>query len=218
MAFGLRGQYYKYREFSLNLLALYKQRADVQAFLEIILSLATLIVFIVFAIKPTILTMVSLNKEISAKQAVLDGLNQKITDLQTANNVYRENQAIIPDIDSAIFSSPRPDSISKQVLGIAAKNSVTIIGLSLGSVAIVGQGPQSKDASDLKPLPNGALPLGVTINIKGDYQNILAFLIDIEKLRIPIKMDTLSINTSKLASETFLNEFVSARIPYLKNQ
>lgn len=224
MAVGWRGQYYKYREFSLNLLAIYKQRADVQAFLEIILSLVTLIVFIVFAIKPTALTMISLNKEIGSKESTLSVLNQKISDLQTANSVYAGNAATIPNIDAAIFTLPKPDTVAKQVLAVGLKNSVTISGLSIGQAMILGQSKENTDSSpsalDLKALPNGAKALVVSINVKGDYSNLVAFLMDLEKLRIPVKIDDLTINSSQLVSESTLTltELINARIPYLGKQ
>lgn len=217
MAFGWHGQYYKYREFSLNLLAIYKQRADVQAFLEIILSLTTLIVFIVFAIKPTTLTMVNLNKEINSKEETLNSLNQKIQDLQTANSVFLENQVIVPDVDASIFSLPQPDTISKQILGLATKDNVTLQSLSIGQTVIIGQPNSHKGLANIKPLPNGARALSVTINAKGNYVNIVTFLTDLENLRIPIKIDTVTINSSQLTSDSSLIGLVSARVPYLES-
>jgi hypothetical protein len=218
MATGIRGQYYKYREFSLNLLSLYKQRADVQAFLEIILSLATLIIFVIFAIKPTILTMITLNKEIKTKQETLNGLNQKITDLQTANRVYRDNEAFIPDIDSAIFGIPSPETISEQVLRLGQKNSVTITGLSIGEVSLIGQSNSQKETVELPQLPGGAKSISVAINTKGSYSNLSTFLKDVENSRIPIKLDTLTISSSQLVSGDILGELINSRVPYFGKQ
>lgn len=219
MALGLRGQYYRYREFSLNLLAIYKQRSDVQAFLEIILSLSTLIVFIVFAIKPTALTMISLNKEITAKQQTLNSLNQKITDLQTANAVYSQNESVIPDINTAIFTLARPDTLSKQILGLASQNSVTILSLTIGQATFFGQINQPKltDVKSLQPLPNNAQSMPVLINIKGDYQHLFSFLTDLEKLRIPVKIDTATLSSSQLNGDNILTELINARVPYLES-
>lgn len=214
MALGWRGQYYKYREFSLNLLAIYKQRSDVQAFLEIILSLTTLIVFTIFAIKPTALTMITLNKEIKSKEETLSGLNQKISDLALANNVYVQNQAVIPDIDAAVFTIPQPDSVSRQILTIGQKNSVSITGLAIGQATILGQKNLHKEPTDLKPLPNNTQSLPVSINVSGEYNNLMSFLKDLEQLRIPLKIDKLTINSSVLKANT-LTELINIRVPYL---
>lgn len=214
MAVGIKGQYYKYREFSVNLLSMYKQRADVQAFLEIILSLGTLIVFVVFAIKPTILTMISLRKEIKSKQETLNALNQKITDLQTANRVYQSNITVIPDIESAIFGAPLPETVTEQILGLGLKNSVNVAGLTIGQVALVGQNNTRKEAADLPQLPGGSQSLPVTINVKGEYLNLKTFLADLENSRIPIKLDSLTVSSSQLSFGNILGEFINSRIPY----
>jgi len=214
MAVGIKGQYYKYREFSVNLLSMYKQRADVQAFLEIILSLGTLIVFVVFAIKPTILTMISLRKEIKSKQETLNALNQKITDLQTANRVYQSNITVIPNIESAIFGAPLPETVTEQILGLGLKNSVNVAGLSIGQVALVGQNNTRKEAADLPQLPGGSQSLPVTINVKGEYLNLKTFLADLENSRIPIKLDSLTLSSSQLSFGNILGEFINSRIPY----
>lgn len=217
MALGWRGQYYKYREFSLNLLAIYKQRPDVKAFLEIILSLSTLIIFILFALKPTALTMISLFNEIKEKRATLDSLNQKINDLQTANRVYAGNQTVISDIDSSIFTAPEPQTISKQILGMALKNSIDILGISLGQVALVGKVVTTPGAavSDLKPLPSPALSMQMSISAKGTYENLYSFIKDLENLKIPIKFDGITLNSSSTPGSNAIVILLNGRVPYL---
>lgn len=225
MALGWRGQYYKYKEFSLNLLAIYKQRTDIQAFLEIVLSTITLIVFIVFAIKPTALTMIGLNKEIKTKQETLNGLNKKIGDLQVANGVFIQNQQIIPDIEMSVPDKPQPEEISGQVTGLAAKNSVKILGISIGQVVISGHINSPANSTtisnkdlDLKPLPKGSKAMPISINVTGDYSNLVLFLLDLEKLRIPVKIDTISLSSSLGEANGGINELINGRVPYLGKQ
>src|SRR5690242_5505892 len=139
MATGWREQYFRYKNFFLNIYALYHQRKDLRAFLELILSLSTVVIFVLFALKPTALTIVSLYNQIQSKQSMLTGLTQKVRDLQTANQVFNKNQSVIPDIDAAIFGSPEADAVSKQIVGLASKNYVSLLGISIGQVAIVGK-------------------------------------------------------------------------------
>ncbi len=198
----------------MHLLAIYKQRSDLKAFLEIILSLSTLIVFIVFALKPTALTMVTLNKEIKEKKDTLNALNQKINDLQTANNVFIENQSVIPDIDAAIATNPKPDTLSKQILGIAQKDSVNLVGISVGQVPILGASSQPKDLpTELTPLPAGAESMSVSVSAKGSYSDLITFLRDLENLRIPIKVDLLTLSSSQ--TDSAITELITGRVPYL---
>jgi hypothetical protein len=216
MAAGWRGQYYRYRQLSLNLLAVYKQRSDLRAFLEIALSLSTLIVFIVFAIKPTALTMITLNQEINAKKATLNTLNQKISDLQIANDIYIQNEAAIPIIDTSVFTSPQPEILSKQIMGLAAKNSVNVLGISIDKTILIGQITTPKAAApEAKPLPNGAHAMPISISATGSYSNLSGFLQDLEKLRIPIKFDSISVTSGRQSIDDSLVELITGRVPYL---
>ena len=95
MALGWRGSYSRYKEFFLNITALYKKKAELRAFLEIILSLSTIIIFLLFALKPTVITIVSLLQQIKEKQATLSGLTQKVSDLQKASSLLQQNRASI---------------------------------------------------------------------------------------------------------------------------
>lgn len=215
MALGWRGQYYKYREFSLNLLALYKGRSDLQAFLEITLSLTTLIIFIVFAIKPTAVTIVGLTQEIKAKKETLSNLNQKISDLQKAQSLVAQNQDLISLIDSAIFNTPQPDALSKQILGIGQKNSVEVSGISIGKAVFLGDLNVANDEDKTEPITDVDKVMSVSANVKGDYTNLLAFLTDLENSRVPVKIDMITMSTSLIGDEETLSIQIQGRVPYL---
>lgn len=218
MTLGWRGQYFRYKDFYLNILVLYKQRKDLRAFLELILSLSTIIIFVVFALKPTALTIISLYNDVKVKKEILSSLNQKISDLQTANNVYSQNKNFIPDIDAAVFGNPQPDAVSKQILGLGSKDSVTLLGVSIGQVVLVGKTNISKTSSELKPLPGGAQSMPVSISVKGPYANLLTFIKDFENLRIPAKIDSLTINSAETQGGNVIVGVITARVPYLGEQ
>ncbi len=214
MATGWRGQYYRYKDLFLNIVNLYKQRRDLRAFLEVVLSLSTVIIFVVFALKPTAVTIISLYNQIKNKKDTLNSLNQKVANLKTANNVFAKNENFIPDIDAAIFTYPQPDAISKQVLGLATKNSVNLLGVSVGQITLIGKSTVSKDPS-VKPLPGNALSMPISISVKGNYPSLLTFIKDLENLRIPVKIDSLAINSSQTEGGSVIVGTITARVPYL---
>src|SRR4030042_3130394 len=153
MALGWRDQYNRYKGYFLNIVNLYKQRADLRAFTEVILSITTITIFIVFALKPTALTIIALAKEINEKKETSAKLDQKISDLQEASLVYSQSQTAILSVNTAIPDGPQPDIISGQVVGLAGKNSVRVLGLSVGQVALIGKDSAAKKSTDLRPLP-----------------------------------------------------------------
>jgi hypothetical protein len=214
MALGWRGSYLRYREFFLNVTNLYKQRADLRAFLEIILSISTVTIFLLFALKPTALTIISLLKEIREKRATVVALDKKVSDLEIASGVYSENVNVIPDVKTAVSTFPEPDLISKQIQGLAAKNSVSVLGLSIGQTTLIGKATQKK-SSEFKSLPGDASEMPLSISVKGDYSNLNSFLKDFENLRIITKIDVLAINSSQTETGQVLVAAINARVPFL---
>lgn len=215
MALGWRDQYTRYREFYLNILNLYKQKADLRAFLEIILSLTTVTIFTLFAIKPTVITIIGLVREIEEKKTTLAALEQKVQSLEAAGNLYVQNQDVVPIVDSAISTLPSPDLISKQLLGLSGKYNVEIMGISVGQVTIIGTGAEKKGKSDFKPLPGNANEMAFSVSIRGDYPSIISFLRGLENLRLATKADLVSINSANTEEGRVIVAVINGRIPFL---
>ena len=90
MALGWKKDYLRYKSFFLNVLAIYKQRTDLHLFSEILLSLITILLFGIFAIRPTLLTIAQLVKDIRGKEATLALMDQKINSLNRARAILAE--------------------------------------------------------------------------------------------------------------------------------
>lgn len=215
MALGWRGQYTRYREYFLNIMALYRNRADLKAFLEIILSLSTITIFLLFALKPTALTIISLYNQIQDKKKILASLDQKIRDLTTANDVFAQNQGNIADIDSSISNQASPHLAAQQIQGVASKNSVNVLGISAGEVTLVGTPAKKKGATELKPLPENAFEMPISISIRGSFTSLLTFIKDFENLRLVSKLDVLGISASETDTGRVIVAVISARFPFL---
>ena len=215
MAVGWRGSYLRYREYFLNIANLYKQRADLRAFLEIILSLSTITIFLLFALKPTALTIISLTQEIREKKQTVAELDKKISDLKIATSVFAQNQAFIPDINAAIGTIANPEVFAKQVQGLASKNGVSIQGMSIGQITLVGKDAGTKKSSETKPLPEGAREMQVSVSVKGDYIALLSFIKDLQNLRLANKVDILGISASTTESGRVIVAVISGRVPFL---
>jgi len=215
MATTWRDQYARYREFYLNIQSLYKQRADIRAFLEIILSISTVIIFLLFALKPTALTIISLYGQIQEKKNEVAALDQKLNDLQVADGVFTQNQNVIPDVDAAVTNSPRPDVISQQIQAIASRDLVNVLGVSVGEVGISGNVVTQKPTQDVVPLPDSAHEMSISITVKGDYPGISAFLRDFENLRMITKIDVTAISVNSSEQGKVIVAVISGRVPYI---
>lgn len=218
MALGWRKEYLRYREFFMNIVALYKKRWDLRAFLEILLSLGTVSFFIVFALKPTVLTIAELYKEIQTKKETVAKLDEKIKNLTIAQQVWARDEAKISLSKTSVPSSPVPESYVRQIEGLAAQNGISLLGISVGEVTLVGETKETAaEETDLAPLPEDASAVTFSVSITGAYQQLFSFLAGLENLRRPLKIDAVSITSSE-NEEGIIKQIllVSGRVPFLK--
>jgi len=141
-------------------------------------------------------------------------LTQKVDDLQKASGLLQQNQAFIQNINTAVPTLPKPNILAEQVSGLAAKNSVGILGFSINQTTLVGTSV-NKSLSDFKPLPGNAKEMPFSVSITGPYPNLIAFTKDFENLRIATKIDTLGVNSSVTDKGLVIVTVISGRTPFL---
>lgn len=217
MANNWKGDYMRYKDFFLNVLQVYYAKPNIKIYLELMLSLTTIIVFSIFAIKPTILTIIELNKEIQTKEDIIAGINQKLIDLQKANDIMQNEVEKLAKIDAAIPSSASPENIILEMERLAAKSSLQILNLSMSEVTIMGNEKlKKKGVGDLEKLPLEANELPFTVSLSGSYQNLILLISDIENQIRPVKIDSLTINTSITDEGKVLILTITGRLPFVK--
>ncbi len=186
-----------------------------RAFLEIVLSITTVIIFLLFALKPTAQTIISLVEQIKAEKATLAVLTQKVNDLEKASALLTQNQNYLPDIDLAVSSAPAPEVFAKQAEGVAVKNNVSIIGLSMNNITLVGAPKKVGSPENVEPLPGNAYEMAYSIGVKGNYSDIDSFLKNLESLRVISRIDSVSITSSVGDAGRVIVAVISGRIPYV---
>ncbi len=214
MALGWRRDYIRYQGFFLNVYSAYKNRQDVRVFMELLLTLATIAILVVFALRPTILTIIELVNQINAKEELIAKMDQKIQNLATAQSLYARESKRIGLLNSAIPTSPDPDKLMQQLQGVAAKNAVTVSSISVGEVVLLGEGTtQKKGRGRGIELPEGAKSIDFSVNATGDYNLVKALLSDLEKTLRPTVFDSFTISAS--GDDTFtLSARTSAKSAY----
>lgn len=215
MALGWKGQYFRYREFFLNIYTVYKTKPDVRMFLEILLSLVTVSLFAAFALKPTLLTISGLLVETKAKEEVLQKLDQKITALAGARTAFDRETQRIPLALTAVPNQAAADILVFQLQAASRAHSLTTIGISTGEITLVGEELKQKKNEGVTPLPDNASGIDFSISVSGNYQDLISFMGSLESLRIPIYFDTISLSSSKNDGGKFLILVISGRTPYL---
>lgn len=217
------GQEYQfYRKYLFQIMQLYRNRADVRAFLEILLSLFTVAIFGVFAIKPTVVTIGGLITEIRSKTQISQQLDQKIQALAAAQQIYEQEKAKIALLETAIPTSPALEDYVKQAELLAIDHQVSIEIVSVKNVPLIGEAvlsettvvPESEEDT-VEPFPPNGQAIEATLAVSGAYQDLLAYLKDIEEARRASLMDSVSFNSVATTADEVLIMTMQKRFAYL---
>ena len=202
----------------LNTVAQYKDRKDIRTYLEILLSLATVSAFAIFALRPTLLTIAELLRDIESKQQTIETMDAKIDNLAQANVLYSANKNNIDLLANAIPEEPEPDLLIRQLEGLINRHPATILSINVGNAVLLGPSgpPTGPPNTDIRPYPAGAKALTFSINATGDYQTLANLITDLENMRRPVTIDSLNFNKKEVQNEADqLILVINSRVPYL---
>ncbi len=182
MSTTLNERYLRSRRMVQKAIQEYSERPALRAYAEIFLTLTAISLFGVFAIRPTIITIGRLLQEIKAKEETLKTMNEKITNLNTAKDLYTRESEKIKLVEEAIPRRPEPDILALQIEELARESNTVINNLTIEGTKILGDPPPEDDQT-----------LSLTLNLSGSYQNLIKFAKDMENLRRPIRYSAMTI-------------------------
>lgn len=171
-----------------------------------IFTLVVIIIFIFFAIKPTVETILVLQKKFTETSDALDKINKKANNLSLGKQNY-------DNLDPAIKSKVAldiPDTVSlksiTQTLEQTAKShEASVSALQIQPIVI-----NSKSENSLGALTE----IDFTFNIEGNYANLIALLQDLKSSSRLISIDSLSL--SKLTEGSGLIMSITGKGYYIK--
>ena len=183
MASSLTRQYAAYYQ---KASALY-QRPQVRASLEIILSVFTVSLLILFAIRPTLTNVASLQKKIEDQEVVLKKADIKLGQLIRAEGQLSENQNRLGLLDDAIPNTFDYFNISKRIEIIGQENFVNLELIRLPGSILVGDSQIPGLTGDraggiVRPNEQGLVIIPINFSVKGSQTQVLGFIKDMEKM------------------------------------
>ena len=214
-----RENYTRYRSIFLHLIDTYRKKPSVKMFLELLLTLSTITIFTIFALKPTVSTIIDLTKEIKTKKETVAKMDTKIKNLIEAQNTLSRERGRLQILDFAIPSNPSPAKAIGQFLGLSNEKGIPLKTAYTDEIFLKG-GQKGKQSSskDKEKLPENIDSFGLSLNFEGNFQQLIEILKTIENMRRPIKID--SINLTKKSSEnetsSTINLTIAGRVPFLK--
>ena len=181
--FGLRIQQQTYRRYYHNVLAYYRRPA-VHLYLNAVLSLFAIAFFGWFALRPTAKTITSLIKEIEEYRQINQKLDSKIQSLSRAQAAFLQAKPYFPLLDQALPAAPESAVFLRQIEVLAFQHSVALSALSIDSVVLktTGADTVNKEKTDSKEGLLKDKTLKFSVSCQGNYQNVKAFLNELERL------------------------------------
>ena len=152
--------------------------------------------FGIFAINPTITTIIDLRKQLADNEMVEEKLQTKINNLTQLQSQYESIAAELPLVLEAVPASAETLLLIGQVQAIADKYNLTITSLRVSEVQLATSKPIVS--------PQGTA-YTFTLEADGTYQNMLNFVTALTKANRIIVVDSVSINKSAESAGLVLN-------------
>lgn len=171
-----------------------------------IFSLLVITILIYFAIKPTVETILILQKKIADADAVLQKVTQKANNLSLGQKNYDNlDQNIKDKISAAIPDSINLKSVSQTLERAARNHEASVSALQIQPLII-----ETKIADKLGILTE----VKFTFNTEGSYSNLTALLQDLKASNRLISIDSLSLSKTSDGKALILS--LSGKAFYLK--
>jgi Tfp pilus assembly protein PilO len=182
------------------------QKPVAKVSLELFLSIGAVLFFAIFAVRPTLLTMAELVKEIEDKQKLDQQLQQKIAALSTAQSTYLSLQDRLIALDQAIPNTPQFIRSLKLLEKVASEQQLIISNLTVNEI------PQEEAADQSKDLQRVTIPVSVTVT--GEYASIKGFIEQVLNLRRTYIIDTVVFSKNDERGQERLDAIITFGMPY----
>lgn len=171
-----------------------------------IFTLLVMIIFIFFAIKPTIETILVLQKKLENYDQILEKVEKKANDLSLGKKNYDElDQSIKIKLQNAIPDTADIKSVILNIEQITKKHEASISAIQIQPIVLT---PKKADQA-------GVLSeVDFTINIEGFYPNLIRILQDLRGSSRVFSIDSMSLN--KLSEGTGLILSITGKAFYIK--
>ena len=226
MDFDWQTQYRRYQRYFVNLGQFYHQK-KARVYTGIVASILAAAFFLFFAIKPTLVTISGLIKEIQDKKMVAEKLESKIRALGPAQKQYTLIKADLYLVDQALPFHPQVSLLVKQLEALGRQTGVILETIQFSQVTLKGSTPSKSKTTPTPEKPSAKTASseeksGVVFDLvaSGNYQNLKSFLYSLSSLRRVILIEAFAFKAdseNKEATNEVLNLTVKAGAYFLRN-
>ncbi len=171
-----------------------------------IFTIIMTIVFIIFAIKPTLETILVLQKRLTNQQEIISKLDKVIESLQTAQNNYRKiDENTMSKIKTAVPDNPDLPNLIRSLENTTLQTQASISALQFQPV-VIGKS-SSGETSSLQEI-------SFTFNVEGSYDNLKLILQNLKNNIRIVTIENLSFNRVEGGKSLLMS--ISGKAYYLK--
>lgn len=178
-----------------------------KSFAWLSLSVFTVAFFLIVAIRPTVITITKLIKEIEEKEAASLLLDKKIASLVAAQKIYAENGQRLPMLDQALPEKSEFPWLANFLDSAALSSQVELSSLSFEKINL-NFVPSAKESE--KPPTHRSV--NFSTNAKGDYLNLKNFVSFLEGSRRLIRIELAKVSETKKKDEGEINTTLQLNI------
>src|SRR3990167_6195651 len=160
-----------------------------------VFSLALMIILLVFAFRPTLVTISTFVGKIQSYKEIDAKLDQKIMAVQRASEELQKNENRLSLIEEALPETAQWEGWSKTILGKASESGVTIDLLTVEKIPLPGNVPPPVKKDLL--LPENSQRLVFTLKGTAQYDQIRLLITKLESLRRVTMVANLTIGKTK---------------------
>jgi len=174
---------------------------------ELFLSIAVVIFFAMFAIRPTLLTMSELVKEIEDKRKLDTQMAQKVAALSAAQAQYLNIKDRVFILEESLPTGSNVKNTLKIIEKVASDQELVINTMTL--LEIPDDPPQDTPLSKLerKPMP-------IQMTVVGSYASIRSFVEDLRNNRRSFAMERITFSTDDNRGQKSLEATILISAPY----
>lgn len=180
----------------------------IRTYSSLAFSLVAVMIFAIFAIKPTVTTILVLEQRINEQRQIADGLKKKSQNLTLGKqNLEKIDSQTLDKLNALLPSKTDITTIGESVSSIARQNGASVSAIQFQPTDLKGQ------PSKLNPNPSQN-EVSFVLNLTGSYDQLLVALTNL--LNSPRLVQIDSVTLSQLSANV-LTMSVSLRSFYLQN-
>ena len=183
------------------------ERPVAKVSIELFFTIVTVIFFAIFAIRPTLITMSNLIKELQDKDQLDQKLAQKVATLSTVQEEYYRYQDQIGVLDEAIPPTPKFPEALAILEKIASDNQLLIFSIEAKQI------PQ-EPLQDIAFTRKTRVTRPVVVTVSGDFPKLRQYIEDLRNTRRTFLIDSVTFSAIEERGQKKLRAAIHINVPY----